>query len=218
MNSELNLIQNLAVWALPVLLAITVREIARAWAAHYLGDDTPAREGRLSLNPFDHVDLVGTIIVPAVLLAIGGFMFGWAKPVPIDFGRMRQPRRDMALVSATGPAVSILMAIAWAVLLRIALFGDAESGIWTGLRYMATAGVSINLILFVLNLLPIPPLDGGRVLMGLLPPRQATMLARVEPYGFFILLGLMVTQLLAPLLSGPYAFIQQLVLSLVGLR
>lgn len=196
------LVQKIAIWALPVLFAITLHEVAHGWVARYLGDNTAASQGRLSLNPLKHVDPVGTVLVPGVLLLLGGFLFGWAKPVPVDFRRLKNPKQDMALVAIAGPAVNLVMAFLWAGLLKIAIGQNVDDGIWLGIAQMSVAGVSINLVLMVLNLLPLPPLDGGRVAVGLLPLRPAIALGKLEPYGFVILIVLMATGLLS-LILGP---------------
>jgi Zn-dependent protease len=195
---DLSLIQKIAIWVVPVLLGITVHEVAHGWIASKLGDNTAFMLGRLTLNPIKHVDPVGTILIPGMLLLLqAGFIFGYAKPVPINWKNLRHPKRDMALVAAAGPVANLLMAIGWALLLRLGvLLGD--SGI--ALVYMGVAGISINGILMVLNLLPLPPLDGGRVLTGLLPGPIAYKFSRIEPYGFFILIGLLVTGVLGAVL------------------
>jgi Zn-dependent protease len=161
---DLSLVQKIAIWVVPVLLGITVHEVAHGWIASKLGDNTAFMLGRLTLNPIKHVDPMGTILIPGMLLLLqAGFIFGYAKPVPINWKNLRHPKRDMALVAAAGPVANLLMAIGWALLLRLGvLLGD--SGI--ALVYMGVAGISINGILMILNLLPLPPLDGGRVLTG----------------------------------------------------
>ena len=196
------LVQKIAIWALPVLFAITLHEVAHGWVARYLGDNTAASQGRLSLNPLKHVDPVGTVLVPGILLLLGGFLFGWAKPVPVDYRNLKNPKQDMALVAIAGPAVNLVMAFLWAGLLKIAIAQNVDGGLWLGIAQMSVAGVSINLVLMVLNLLPMPPLDGGRVAVGLLPLRPAIALSKLEPYGFVILIVLMATGLLS-LILGP---------------
>jgi len=195
---DLDIIQRIAIWVVPVLLGITVHEVAHGWIARKLGDNTAFMLGRLTLNPLKHVDPVGTILIPGMLLLLQtGFIFGYAKPVPINWKNLRQPKRDMALVAVAGPIANLLMAIGWALLLRLGvLLGD--NGL--ALVYMGVAGITINAILMVLNLLPLPPLDGGRVLTGLLPGPMAYKFSRIEPYGFFILIGLLVTGVLGMIL------------------
>lgn len=206
----------LAIWALPVLLAITVHEAAHGYAARELGDDTAARAGRLSLNPLRHVDPFGTIIVPAVLLFLGGFLFGWAKPVPVDFSRLRRPRRDMAIVAAAGPAVNVAMAVAWAVVFCLVQARQADSVLATGVAAMAVAGTSVNLVLAVLNLLPVPPLDGGRIAVGLLPMTAARLLARVEPVGLFVLFALIASGALGAFMTPVVDWLQALLFRMLN--
>ena len=213
---ELTLAQKLAVWVLPILFAITLHEVAHGWVAWLLGDDTAKRLGRLSLNPLHHVDLVGTVVVPLAMLLLGGFIFGWAKPVPVDFGRLRNPKRDMALVALAGPGANLLMALGWALLARLGMFLEMPY-VSVPLIYMGAAGIFFNLVRMSLNLLPGPPLDGGRVLGGIRPNRQAARVAQLEPYGLPILLLLLITGLLGKIL-GPviYAF-QGFFFALAGL-
>ncbi|WP_028079046.1 site-2 protease family protein [Solimonas soli] len=218
MPIELTLVQKIAVWALPVIFAITVHEAAHGFAARALGDRTAQMLGRLSFNPIRHIDPVGTILVPGLLLLLGGFLFGWAKPVPVDYRNLKHPRRDMAIVAAAGPLSNGLMAVGWGLLLKLALAVGADAGIWMAVRYMAVAGIVINLVLMVLNLLPLPPLDGGRVLTGLLPARAAYQYAKLEPYGMFILLGLvLVPGLLGAILYWPLSIAEYVLYSLLGM-
>lgn len=195
--SGLSTFQLIAVAILPLLFAITVHEVAHGWMAKRLGDPTADRLGRLTLNPLKHIDPVGTVLVPGLLLMMGGFVFGWAKPVPVTWENLRHPKRDMAIVAAAGPGVNLIMAVMWALIAKIgtALPDGAE---WAAapLYYMGVTGISINIVLMVLNLIPLPPLDGGRVAVGLLPGRLAWALSRVEPYGFFILIALLATGVL----------------------
>ncbi len=194
-------IQQLAVLVLPVLLAITVHEAAHGWMAKQLGDRTAEMLGRVSLNPIRHVDLVGTLLVPMGMFLVSGFLFGWAKPVPINWRNLHKPRRDMALVAIAGPGANLIMGLLWGGLIHIGrLFWEHSQWVALPLIYMGAAGVLINVFLMVLNLLPIPPLDGGRVLSSLLPPRTAMAFERLEPYGLFIIIGLLVTGLLAKVL------------------
>nr|VFK31112.1 MAG: Zn-dependent protease (includes SpoIVFB) [Candidatus Kentron sp. MB]VFK34561.1 MAG: Zn-dependent protease (includes SpoIVFB) [Candidatus Kentron sp. MB]VFK76879.1 MAG: Zn-dependent protease (includes SpoIVFB) [Candidatus Kentron sp. MB] len=192
---ELNLIQKIIVWTPPVLFAITVHEVAHGWVAKRCGDPTAMMLGRLTLNPLKHIDPIGTIIIPGILLFLQtGFVFGWAKPVPVTWQNLKYPKQDMILVAIAGPAANLLMAILWALLAKIglAMLGQFGNSILP-MVYMGFAGVSINLALMVLNLLPIPPLDGGRVLVGLLPIRLARWVNRIEPIGLFILIALLMT-------------------------
>lgn len=202
---EFNLIQKIAIWALPVLFAITVHEVAHGWVASKFGDQTARFAGRLTLNPLNHVDLVGTIIVPIVMLMVSNFIFGWAKPVPVDMRNLKH-RYQMVLVACAGPASNFLMAILWALIAKLGLHLNPWLGI--PLTYMGQAGILINIVLGVLNCLPLPPLDGGHALMYLLRGRWAYYFSRLEPYGFFILILLM--------LSGALSFIiAPLIFSLV---
>ncbi|MCI0749753.1 MAG: site-2 protease family protein [Nevskiales bacterium] len=209
--------QTLAVWALPVLFAITLHEVAHGWVARALGDDTAARLGRLSVNPLKHVDPIGTVLVPAVMLMLGGILFGWAKPVPVVAGRLRHPRRDMALVAIAGPLANLAMAFAWGLLLKLAASQNAHAGVWLGVQLMATAGVVINLVLMVLNLLPLPPLDGGRVLNGFLPEPWARTVDRLERYGLLILVVLLATGVLGHLLYPMITLSQRILFGIIGL-
>ena len=211
-------LQLLSVAVLPLLFAITLHEVAHGWMAKQFGDHTAELMGRLSINPLKHIDPVGTVIVPALMLVLVGFIIGWAKPVPVDFRNLRNPRRDMAIVAAAGPLANLLMALFWALVMKLSL-GLHASFPWAAvpLAYMGAIGIWLNLILMVLNLLPIPPLDGGRVLVGLLPPRPAAMLARVEPYGFFILLGLVALGLLGKILMPLTLLVAGAIESVFGL-
>ena len=213
---ELSQVQQFAIWVLPVLFAITLHEVAHGWVASRLGDPTAKMLGRLSLNPLRHIDPVGTVLVPAMLLWMGGFLFGWAKPVPVNPRNLRRPRQDMVWVAAAGPVSNILMAIGWAMVLSAAQ-RRAGGTVAEWLQVMASIGVSINLLLAVFNMLPIPPLDGGRVLANLLPPGPLSrLMAKVEPFGLFIVLGLLVTGVLFFLLSRPIGVLEELILGLVG--
>jgi Zn-dependent protease len=192
---EFNLVQTIAIYALPVIFAITLHEAAHGYVAKYFGDKSAWMLGRVSLNPLRHIDLVGTLIVPLLILMTsklfggGGILFGWAKPVPVNFHALRNPKRDMLWVAAAGPAANLVMALGWAVLLKGAMLLP-HGGFSLPMGLMAEAGISVNVVLMVLNLLPILPLDGGRIAVSLLPNRLAIPYARLEPFGFPILLAL----------------------------
>ena len=186
-----NIIYNIAVWAIPVLFAITLHEVAHGWVANLLGDKTAKMLGRLSLNPIKHIDPIGTIVVPLAMVALQtGFVFGWAKPVPVSTKNFKSPRRDMAIVAAAGPISNLIMAVFWVVVLKLAASVIPDQAIAKGLMAMGQAGIIINLILFIFNLFPIPPLDGSKVLAGFLPRPLANLMDKIEPFGLFIVLGL----------------------------
>jgi Zn-dependent protease len=189
----LTIIQKIAVMVLPVLFAITVHEAAHGWMASRHGDQTARMLGRVTLNPLKHIDPVGTVLVPLLMYLFTGFLFGWAKPVPVTFRNLDRPKRDMGLVAAAGPLSNLLMALFWAVVVKLATLFPEVRSIALPLVLMGAAGVFINLILMALNMLPIPPLDGGRVLASLLPGRQAAAFSRIEPYGLLIVILLLVT-------------------------
>jgi len=220
---ELNLIQKIAVFALPVLFAITLHEAAHGYAALRFGDRTAQLLGRISLNPLRHIDLVGTIIVPLSILLItklsggAGILFGWAKPVPVNFNQLRRPKQDMLWVAAAGPGANLLMALIWAGMIKLAL-AMPGSPIAMPLALMGAAGIFINAVLMALNLIPLPPLDGGRIAVSLLPTRLAIGMARIEPYGLFILLGLMFLGILGILMWPLIQAIIELAAFLFGLE
>lgn len=211
---ELSLIQKIVVWALPVVFAITLHEVAHGWAAKYLGDRTAEMMGRLTLNPIRHVDPIGTVALPLLMLAVSPFVFGWAKPVPVTWENLRNPRRDMALVAVAGPAANLVMAVFWVLVIKLAiLFPMAVSEFFI---LMGFAGIVINLVLMILNLLPIPPLDGSRLVSSVLPGPWAYNYSRLEPYGIIILLGLLLTgllgKILGPIVLGAQQFVYQFLL------
>jgi Zn-dependent protease len=204
-----DIIQKIAVYAIPVIFAITVHEAAHGYVARMFGDNTAYVLGRVTLNPIKHIDPLGTIVIPITMVLLTGFMFGWAKPVPVDWGSLRKPKRDMIWVAAAGPGVNLLMAVIWALIYRtLSGTGVEESYFY----YVAQAGIAVNLVFMALNLLPIPPLDGGRIVSGLLPTRMSIAYSRIEPYGLFILLALMFTGSLSfflrPLLNIGAAIVQ----------
>jgi Zn-dependent protease len=203
---DLNLIQKIAVFALPVIFAITVHEAAHGYVARLFGDNTAYMLGRVTLNPLKHIDPIGTVVLPLILLALpGGLMFGWAKPVPVNFSALRHPKKDMLWVAAAGPLANLGMVVLWMVVGRIALAMPSGSGFAEPMLLIAAAGVFMNTILMVLNLIPLPPLDGGRIAVSLLPYPYARVFARIEPYGFFILIGLMVSGVLGRVM-GPFIY------------
>ncbi len=213
-----DIIQTVSIWAIPVLFAITVHEVAHGWVARKLGDPTAFMMGRLTLNPIKHIDLVGTVIVPLVLVVMGGVVFGWAKPVPVNYRNLKNPRKDMALVALAGPMANLVMMLFWALVMKLGIMAYADLP-WVAvpMALMGQAGIMINLILMLLNLLPIPPLDGGRVLSGLAPANISDRLDAIEPYGFFILIGLLATGVLNAILMPPMNMIYQAVGTIFGL-
>ncbi|MDH6166734.1 Zn-dependent protease [Variovorax boronicumulans] len=218
-----NLIQKVLIYALPVIFAITVHEAAHGYVARYFGDNTAAAMGRVTLNPMKHIDPIGTILMPLMLYfaTSGAFLFGYAKPVPVNFGRLRHPKRDMIWVALAGPASNFIQAILWALLFVVlAATGFDNENFFI---QMARGGILVNLVMWAFNLFPLPPLDGGRVLAGLLPNGPAqNFLARIEPYGFFIVMGLVIagvvsTYWLRPLMDVGYFVINLIITPLKAL-
>lgn len=221
---QLNLIQQVAVWALPVLFAITVHEVAHGWVARQLGDPTAMMLGRLTLNPLKHIDPVGTILVPLSLIVIsqltsgGFFIFGWAKPVPIAADNLHHPKRDMALVAVAGPLANLVMACIWALIMKLTqLMPHSIASLALPLALMCVAGIAINVLLMVLNLIPVPPLDGSKVVAGFLPDPLAWKFSRIEQYGLIILLLLMVTGILGKIMGPPISIVQSMIYNMFGL-
>jgi len=213
---ELNLFYTLFVFVIPVLFAVTVHEVAHGWVASQFGDQTAKSLGRLTLNPIKHIDLVGTILVPVIMFYTSGFIFGWAKPVPVDWRNLGHPRRDMALVAIAGPAANFLMILFWAVLAKIiTLLGADPNNLAQLILIMCGIGIMINIVLMILNLFPLLPLDGGRVMTAMLPPNLAIPFSRLEPYGLIILVLLLFSgilwKILLPIISGTENLIYHLI-------
>lgn len=218
MLSPDQIIRGIAIWAIPVIFAITLHEVAHGFVAWKRGDPTAMLMGRLTINPIKHIDPIGTVLLPAFLLILGSpIIFGWAKPVPVNFEGLHDPKRDMVWVALAGPAANFLMALFWTGVLWV---GGHLAGplayISTPMQLMGVAGITINLILMVLNLVPIPPLDGGRVAVGLLPGRASYALGRLEPYGMIILILLLFTGVLQALIGPPIFFLRQILMHLGG--
>jgi len=213
---ELTLIQKIAIFAIPVIFAITLHEAAHGYIALRFGDATAKMLGRVTLNPLKHIDPIGTILVPALTIMLGGILFGWAKPVPVNFNNLRRPKQDMLWVAAAGPGANLVMALFWAASIKLAHLLPA-SAYTEPMILMGAAGVTINAILAALNLLPVPPLDGGRIAVSLLPPRLAYSLARIEPYGMFILIALLFTGVLSIIIGPLYVAIERIAYSIFGL-
>ncbi|MBF8269644.1 MAG: Peptidase [Gammaproteobacteria bacterium] len=215
---DFSLLQNIIIYAIPILFAITVHEVAHGWVASKLGDQTAKLLGRLTLNPIKHIDPIGTILVPIVLSTFGGFIFGWAKPVPVDWHNLRQPKRDMAWVAIAGPTSNLCMVLLWAGLIKLILVtAESSSGPVTALLEMAKIGVQVNSFLMILNLLPVPPLDGSRVLTAFLPPLWAYRYNRLERVGLIILLILLASGLLMKILDPLFFGFLALISRIFGL-
>ena len=213
---ELNLISTLFVFIIPVIFAVTVHEVAHGWVASQFGDQTAKSMGRLTLNPIKHIDPIGTIVVPAIMYFTSGFIFGWAKPVPVDWRNLRHPRRDMAIVAIAGPAANLLMLLFWAMSAKVVmLLGDDSNHLTQLLFIMCSIGITINIVLMILNLFPVLPLDGGRIMTAMLPRNLAISFSRMEPYGLIILVVLLLSgilwKILLPLINGTQSLIYQLI-------
>ncbi|MGR2680217.1 site-2 protease family protein [Chromobacterium haemolyticum] len=210
---DINLIQKITIYALPVLFAITLHEAAHAYAARRFGDSTAYMMGRMTLNPLKHIDPIGTVLLPLLSVTLGGFIFGWAKPVPVNFGALRKPREHGRLVAAAGPASNLVMMLMWVLLLKLAIGMDTSYS--EPLALMSQAGIGINISLMLLNLLPILPLDGGRIVESFLPPGMAWKYSKLEPYGMWVLLALIATGLLTTILRPFYGLMYGLVRALI---
>lgn len=216
-NVQFNFLQILCLYAIPLLFAITLHEVAHGWAAWRCGDGTAKFLGRLSLNPIKHIDPIGTIALPILTLLLGGIIFGWAKPVPVNWKNLRSPRVNQIWVTLAGPGANLLMALGWLLIMKVGLLlGGGDTGPGLVLSAMGQVGVQINLLFMLLNLLPIPPLDGSKILFSLLPPRWAFQLDWLERYGFIILLLLVLSGALGYLLGPPLMALQQLFFSWIS--
>ena len=210
-----SIIYNIAVWTIPVLFAITIHEVAHGWVANMLGDHTARMLGRLTINPIKHIDPIGTIVVPLAMVVLQtGFVFGWAKPVPVNTRNLKSPRRDMAIVAAAGPISNLIMAIFWVFIFKLGASVIPDQAIAQGIMAMGRAGIIINLILFIFNLFPIPPLDGSKVLAGFLPQPLSNLMDKIEPYGLFIVLGLVYLGVLNTIMDPVLNFFLQTIGSL----
>ena len=215
---NLSTVQFAAIAILPLLFGITLHEVAHGWVAKHLGDKTALMMGRLTLNPLKHIDPLGTIIVPGLMMLAGGAIFGWAKPVPVTWQNLKKPKRDMALVALAGPMANLGMAFLWALIARVGVMLASVSE-WASVPMilMGKVGIVLNLVLMVLNLLPLPPLDGGRVMTSLLPGPMSYRFSRIEPYGFFILIALLMSGLLWKLMGPPVAVLEDLFSLVAGI-
>jgi len=212
------ILEAITIWALPVIFAITLHEAAHGWVASKLGDPTARALGRITANPLKHIDLIGTVIVPLILVTLGGFVFGWAKPVPVDARNFKRPIQHMAIVAAAGPISNLIMAIFWALIMAFAVnWLEPDQWLKRPLALMAQAGVFINIVLMALNLLPLLPLDGGRVVAGFLSPEAANRFMKIEPYGLIILLLLLFSGILGKILGPVISQLTTIMYTLIGL-
>ncbi len=213
---ELNIVQQVAVYALPVVFAITLHEAAHGYVAKHFGDTTAYMLGRVSLNPLRHIDPIGTVLIPLLTMFLGGILFGWAKPVPVNFNYLRNPKKDMLWVALAGPGANLLMALGWAVVMKLANMMP-DSAFSLPMALMGMAGININVVLMVLNLLPLPPLDGGRIAVSLLPNRLAYTYAKLEPYGMILLVVLLFSGVLGAIIGPLISVAKSLILLLFGI-
>ena len=213
---DASILQKITVYAIPLIFAITLHEAAHAYAARYFGDSTAYMLGRMTLNPLKHIDPVWTILVPIVTLLVSPFVFGAAKPVPVNFGALRNPKRDMIWVAAAGPLANLAMMVGWAVIAKIAITLDASEPTYF-LALVGQAGIFVNALLMVFNLFPLLPLDGGRMLMGLLPNKLAYAFSRTEPYGMLILIALLVTGIIGKFMGPLLEFSMNSIYAIIGL-
>jgi Zn-dependent protease len=209
-------IQTISIAAIPVLFAITLHEAAHGYVARHFGDMTAYQQGRISLNPLRHIDPIGTVLVPLITMLLGGILFGWAKPVPVNFAALRHPKADMLWVAIAGPATNLFMAMGWALVYKLG-WAFPDNYFAEPMLEMAEWGIKINVVLMVLNMLPLPPLDGGRVAVSLLPHKQAFQLAKIEPYGMFILIFLAITPVLGLILMPLVRLVYKLISVLFGI-
>ena len=215
--SELSIFYQILVWSVPVLFAITLHEVGHGWAAMMLGDSTAKDMGRLSINPLKHIDPVGTVVVPLIMFFASGFIFGWAKPVPVNWNQLNNKKRDIALVALSGPGANLLMVAFWLLIAKLFITAaDQGNSVAHILTLMAWAGIVINSLLMILNLFPLPPLDGSRVVFSLLPESIASRYAKIEPYGLIILVLLLVSgvlfEIIGPLISGFQQFMYSIII------
>lgn len=213
---EFSILEKIIIWSIPVIFGITVHEVAHGWLADKLGDPTAKIQGRLTLNPIKHIDPIGTLVVPAILLYVSNFVLGWARPVPVNWSNLRQPRRDMALVAVAGPGANLLMLIIWLVLAKLFLIINLPTPTTQILLVMCEAGIIINIILMILNMLPVLPLDGGRVMSAVLPTWLSRYYARLEPFGLLIIILLLVTGMLHKILGPPVFGLYEFVVGLIN--
>jgi len=213
----MSLVSQILLYAIPILLAVSLHEAAHGWVAHMLGDPTAKKLGRLTANPLKHIDPIGTVVVPLVMILLLGFPFGWAKPVPVDVTNFEHPQKDMALVALAGPTSNFLMAIFWTLVLVVVYKVLPHGGLAASLKIMAEVGVIINLVLMVLNLLPVPPLDGGRILTGVLPFKAAVIFARFEMIGMWVVIFLLASGFLGKILMPAVQSVQKNLYAIFGL-